>query len=239
VEDDYAKKLYQTSSIPVVGIGQGLEYQYRYENQVLSISGKHELKAHFSQGALMAKNLTLALVMLLEAGFEARVLEKAVSSADLHVPGRLELVSTQKPHVYVDYAHTPAGVASAVEEISKRYPKLTVVLGASGNRDQGKRSEMGIAASSADLLIITDQHPRDEDPASIRHALLTAAATKLAAGRILEIPDPAEAIRTAVLKTSADSAVLWCGPGHLTYREIRGQKVPFDARAIAREAVES
>lgn len=239
VEDDYAKKLYQTSSIPVVGIGQGLEYQYRYENQQLSIWGKHVLKTHFPQGALMAKNLTLALVMLLEAGFEARVLEAAVASADLHVPGRLELVSSKTPHVFVDYAHTPAGVASAVKEISKRYPKLTVVLGASGNRDQGKRSEMGLAASSADLLIITDQHPRDEDPASIRHALLTAAATKLAAGRILEIPDPAEAIRTAVLKTSADSAVLWCGPGHLTYREIRGQKVPFDARALAREAVES
>jgi UDP-N-acetylmuramoyl-L-alanyl-D-glutamate--2,6-diaminopimelate ligase len=157
----------------------------------------------------------------------------------LHVPGRLELISALKPHVYVDYAHTPAGVASAVAEIKQRYPKLTLVLGASGNRDQGKRADMGLAGADADLLIITDQHPRDEDPASIRHALLTAAATKLEAGRILEIPDPAQAIKRAISETDADSAVLWCGPGHLTYREIRGVKVPFDARAIAREAVQS
>jgi UDP-N-acetylmuramoyl-L-alanyl-D-glutamate--2,6-diaminopimelate ligase len=124
-------------------------------------------------------------------------------------------------------------------EIKQRYPKLTVILGASGNRDQGKRFEMGIAGASADLLIVTDQHPRDEDPATIRHALVTAAATKLDAGRILEIPDPAEAIALAVANTDSDSAVLWCGPGHLTYREIRGQKVPFDARELARKAVQS
>jgi UDP-N-acetylmuramoyl-L-alanyl-D-glutamate--2,6-diaminopimelate ligase len=98
---------------------------------------------------------------------------------------------------------------------------------------------MGIAGSNADLLIITDQHPRDENPATIRQALISAAATKVDAERILEIPDPAQAIRRAVLETAEDSAVLWCGPGHLTYREIAGQKVPFDARKLAKEAVES
>jgi UDP-N-acetylmuramoyl-L-alanyl-D-glutamate--2,6-diaminopimelate ligase len=239
VEDDWGRKLYDSCAIPVVGIGEGLEYQYRYENQELSIAGKCNLSVHFPQGALMAKNLVLALVMLLEAGFSPEKLVAAVSNTDLHVPGRLELVSDREPHVYVDYAHTPAGVASAVAEIKQRYPKLTLVLGASGNRDQGKRAEMGLAGADADLLIITDQHPRDEDPASIRHALLTAAATKLEAGRILEIPDPAQAIQRAISETDVDSAVLWCGPGHLTYREISGVKVPFDARSIAREAVES
>ena len=239
VEDEYARKLYESSMIPVVGIGDGLEYGYLYQDDELTITGKHALNARFDQGALMAKNLVLALVMLLEAGFSAQELESAVNSTELYVPGRLELISESKPHVYVDYAHTPAGVASAVAEIKQRYPKLTVILGASGNRDQGKRTEMGIAGANADLLIVTDQHPRDEDPAIIRHALVTAAATRLEAGRILEIPDPAEAIQTAVAQTDSDSAVLWCGPGHLTYREIRGQKVPFDARELARKAVES
>ena len=239
VEDDWARKLYESCVIPVSGIGEGLEYQYRYSNQELVVSGKHELTIQFTQGALMAKNLVLAIVMLLEAGFAPAALAAAASSAELHVPGRLELVSEATPHVYVDYAHTPAGVESAVREIRGRYPKLTLVLGASGNRDIGKRAEMGLAGAAADLLIITDQHPRDEDPASIRHALLTAAASKLEAGRILEIPNPAEAIQRAISETDADSAVLWCGPGHLSYREIRGEKVPFDARAIAREAVQS
>ena len=239
VEDEHARKLFDTAGIPVVGIGEGLHYSYSYQADQLTISGKHELSVHFSQGELMSKNLVLALVMLMESGFSATELEAAVIASQLYVPGRLELVSESKPHVYVDYAHTPAGVESAVLEIKKRYPTLTLVLGASGNRDQGKRSEMGIAGSKADLLIITDQHPRDEDPATIRHALITAAATNMDAGRLLEIPDPAQAIKRAVLETAKDSAVLWCGPGHLTYREIAGQKVPFDARKIAREAVES
>ena len=239
VEDEYARKVYESSPIPVVGIGEGLEYGYSYQAGELTITGKHALTAHFDQGALMAKNLVLAIVMLLEAGIGAQDLESAVNSTELFVPGRLELVSDAKPHVYVDYAHTPAGVASAVMEIKQRYPKLTVILGASGNRDQGKRAEMGLAGANADLLIITDQHPRDEDPASIRHALVAAASTKLEAGRILEIPDPAVAIEVAISQTDSDSAVLWCGPGHLTYREIQGQKVPFDARALARKAVGS
>ena len=239
VEDEHARKLFDTAGIPVVGIGEGLHYSYSYQADQLTISGKHELSVHFSQGELMSKNLVLALVMLMESGFSATELEAAVIASQLYVPGRLELVSESKPHVYVDYAHTPAGVESAVLEIKNRYPTLTLVLGASGNRDQGKRSEMGIAGSKANLLIITDQHPRDEDPATIRHALITAAATNMDAGRILEIPDPAQAIKRAVLETAEDSAVLWCGPGHLTYREIAGQKIPFDARKIAREAVES
>jgi UDP-N-acetylmuramoyl-L-alanyl-D-glutamate--2,6-diaminopimelate ligase len=239
VEDSWARKIYESASIPVVGIGAGCEYQYSYHDSSLEITGKHRLSVEFTQGALMAKNLVLALVMLLEAEFEPQALTKAAMLTHLHVPGRLELVSETRPHVYVDYAHTPAGVAGAVDEIRNRYPVLTVVLGASGNRDQGKRAEMGLAATSADLLIITDQHPRDEDPASIRHALVSAAATKLEAGRILEIPDPGIAIGRAISETPAEGAVLWCGPGHLTYREIRGEKVPFDARAIARAAVQS
>lgn len=239
VEDEYAKRLLDISEIPVVGIGDGLDYSYSYRDQQLMISGKQTLNVHFSQGGLMAKNLVLALVMFLEAGFSSKELETAANSSELYVPGRLELVSESKPHVYVDYAHTPAGVESAVMEIKQRYPKLTLILGASGNRDQGKRTEMGIAGSKADLLIITDQHPRDEDPATIRHALIAGASTAMDAGRILEIPDPAQAIKKAVLETVENSAVLWCGPGHLTYREIAGKKVPFDARALAKQEVES
>jgi UDP-N-acetylmuramoyl-L-alanyl-D-glutamate--2,6-diaminopimelate ligase len=239
VEDEYAQKLLGMSEIPVVGIGDGLDYSYSYQDQQLIISGKQALNVNFSQGGLMAKNLVLALVVLLEAGFSSNELETAANSSELYVPGRLELVSESKPHVYVDYAHTPAGVESAVMEIKHRYPNLTLILGASGNRDQGKRTQMGIAGSKADLLIITDQHPRDEDPATIRHALIAGASTVMDAGRILEIPDPAQAIKKAVLETAEDSAVLWCGPGHLTYREIAGKKVPFDARALAKQEVES
>ena len=83
---------------------------------------------------------------------------------------------------------------------------------------------------------MTDQHPRDEDPAAIRAALMAAAQdTGIDA---VEVADPAEAISQAV-EYAAGRAVLWCGPGALGYREIAGKKVPFDARKIAREVAGS
>jgi UDP-N-acetylmuramoyl-L-alanyl-D-glutamate--2,6-diaminopimelate ligase len=147
----------------------------------------------------------------------------------------LQLVSDKEPLVYVDYAHTPAGVEAAVQEVLARHQRLVVVLGASGNRDQGKRSEMALACQGVEKLIITDQHPRDEDPAAIRQTLLKAA-QELSA-EVLEEPDPAKAIKKA-LAVAHGAAILWCGPGQLKYREIRGEKIPFDAIAVAREAVE-
>lgn len=237
VEDEYAAKLVDKALIPIATIGKGGDYSYRYENGALVLSGKQSAVFAFSGGALMAKNLVLAIVILLEAGFAKDVLETAVSHASLRVPGRLERVSTGLPAVFIDYAHTPAGVAAAVSEIKSRYPYLSVVLGASGNRDQGKREAMAQAGANSDLLVITDQHPRDENPALIRKALLDSASKTLSSERLVEIADPALAIAHAISATPKGGAVLWCGPGHLTYREVAGQKLPFDARKIAAELV--
>ncbi|MEL0291579.1 MAG: cyanophycin synthetase, partial [Aquiluna sp.] len=77
--------------------------------------------------------------------------------------------------VYVDYAHTPAGVEASVQHLLAKHGELVVVLGASGNRDQGKRSEMAKACRGVTKLFVTDQHPRDEDPALIRQQLLRGA----------------------------------------------------------------
>ncbi len=236
VEDSYGEKLFSEIQIPKVGIGNDLDYQISYTNQTLKISGKQEASAHFAQGALMAKNLGLAVVMLMEYGFFADELVPAIEKIDQQIPGRLQLISSVRPHVYVDYAHTPAGVLAAVGEISSSYPELTVVLGASGNRDQGKREEMALACAGAKRVFITDQHPRDEDPEQIRRQLLTAARTLSA--EVFEEPDPAQAIRRAVMATADSGAVLWCGPGQLRYREIRGEKVPFNAIELARLAVQ-
>ena len=238
VEDEYSQKLVNLSEIPTVTISPEGDYSYGYSDDSLVITGKASLMVHAGVGGLMAKNLALALVMLLEAGFEPDQLQTAVANTQLYVPGRLERVSPAAPAVFVDYAHTPAGVGAAVKELLGRYQELTVVLGASGNRDQGKREEMALSTKGATRLVITDQHPRDEDPKDIRHALIQGAASSFEAGRIFEIPEPDHAIRFAIEQTSNAGAVLWCGPGHLKYREVAGQKLPFDARAIAREAVE-
>lgn len=236
VEDDWGLKLFKRIDIPKVGIGKGLDYELQIMANKLIVQGKQQLEAAVSAGPLMAKNLGLAAVMLLEYGYLPEEIASAISKIDQQVPGRLQLVSDAKPHVYVDYAHTPAGVQAAVKEIGSRYPTLTVVLGASGNRDKGKREEMGLACSGADRIFITDQHPRDEDPSAIRAQLL--AAVKTLSAEVFEEADPEKAVIRAIEVTPTDGAVLWCGPGQLRYREIRGEKVPFHALEIARRAVE-
>jgi UDP-N-acetylmuramoyl-L-alanyl-D-glutamate--2,6-diaminopimelate ligase len=236
VEDEYGLQLYNSVSIPKVGIGEGLDYQASYEDGTLTIAGKADLLIPFSKGFLMSKNFALALVMLLEMGIDKNLLKKAATEIDLQIPGRLERVSDKTPAVYVDYAHTPAGVAAAVSELKSKFHRLVVVLGASGNRDKGKRAEMALACAGAQAIVVTDQHPRDEDPAEIRSTLLEAA--KALDVEVVEEANPAKAIATAI-SLGGDGAVLWCGPGQLKYREIKGEKVPFDAIAVAREAVEN
>jgi UDP-N-acetylmuramoyl-L-alanyl-D-glutamate--2,6-diaminopimelate ligase len=232
--DDYAQKLLEVATIPITTLGESADVNFRYEAGVLKLSGKVEFEIEFAAGELMARNFSLALVMAHRAGYDIQKLSNA--PAQYQVPGRLELVSSAKPHVYVDYAHTPDGIAKAVEAISARYQGVTLVFGASGNRDAGKRAEMGRAASAADRVFLTDQHPRDEDPATIRAAV---AEGLLGSGKyFVEVSDPAQAIAEAIASTPRDQAVLWCGPGHLKYREIAGQKVAFDARQIAKNLVE-
>ena len=235
VSDSWSVQLASRLSIPTMLIGTGQEVDYQYRDIELILSGKLNLRVKFEFGELMARNFALALGMLFAAGYSERELEVAATAIG-QVPGRLELVSSALPHTYVDYAHTPDGIASAIAELNLRYPGVTLVFGASGNRDIGKRLEMGAAAAAANQVVVTDQHPRDEDPALIRQAVIEGL---VAEGKAFtERANPEEALDFALTVTPRDHAVLWCGPGHLKYREIAGVKVPFDARAIAKLAVE-
>lgn len=236
VEDEFGLQLYKSIEIPKVGIGPALDYQLSFTGTEIIISGKASAKIGFTQGQLMSKNFALAAVMLLEYGLSPSELEVAARMIDQQIPGRLQRVSDKEPAVYVDYAHTPAGVAAAVKEVLTRHGRLVVVLGASGNRDKGKRSEMALACAGAEKVVITDQHPRDEDPSAIRKTLLEAA--RELGNDVYEEADPVQAIAKAIALADGAS-VLWCGPGQLKYREIAGKKVEFDAIAIARAAVEN
>lgn len=236
VSDPWAEKLASNLSIPCLTVGEGQAVDFSYVDGALELKGKINLSVTFSPGGLMAKNLALALTMLHLQGFSDKQLESAATDLS-QVPGRLERVSDAQPHVYVDYAHTPDGVEKAIVELLGRYPGVTVLASASGDRDQGKRFEIGQAAAKASQVIVTDQHPRSEDPALIRRAVGEGISDKGA--DFVEIADPAKAIEFAVSVTPRDQAVLWCGPGNLKYREIAGVKEPFDAIAIAKLAVEN
>ena len=230
-EDEWGRKLFERIQIPKVAIGEQLDYQLELLPKGFRISGSADLLAEVELAGPMVKNLALAAILAIEAGFESKRVERALASVELSVPGRLEAVDAAG-NVFVDYAHTPAGVEASVQHLLSSRGELVVVLGASGNRDKGKRAEMARACSGASRLYVTDQHPRDEDPAEIRAALMAAA--KEAGIDAVEVSDPAEAISQAI-EYAAGRAVLWCGPGALGYREVAGKKIPFDARKIARE----
>jgi len=212
----------------------------------------------------------VAALVLLSAGHPAHSLEAALA-ADPHVPGRMERVEVtgarQTGHheagqadagqvrpllAVVDFAHTPDAVAAALKALRPSTPGLlTVVLGAGGDRDRGKRPAMGAAAvAQADLVIVTDDNPRSEDPAAIRAAVLDGAREQERSmsslpdrvdrvDRVREIGDRAEAIRQAVAGAGAGDTVVVLGKGHESGQEIAGVVHPFDDRTHLRAAMET
>jgi UDP-N-acetylmuramoyl-L-alanyl-D-glutamate--2,6-diaminopimelate ligase len=134
----------------------------------------------------------------------------------------------------VDYAHKPAAVAALLEAVRAQVPgRLLVVLGCGGDRDTGKRPLMGAeAARRADLLVVTDDNPRMEDPAAIRAAIRVGA--RAGAADVVEIANRAEAIAHAVARAGPGDAVVVAGKGHETGQQVHGITHPFsDAEVLA------
>jgi UDP-N-acetylmuramoyl-L-alanyl-D-glutamate--2,6-diaminopimelate ligase len=145
--------------------------------------------------------------------------------------GRLEHVGEHNgAPIFVDYAHKPDALAKALQALRPYAErKLVVVIGAGGNRDAGKRPLMGaIAAENADHVIVTDDNPRSENPATIRAAILAAAKGAI------EIPDRNQAIRTAIAGLEKGDLLLIAGKGHETGQIIGDRVLPFsDHDAVA------
>ncbi len=190
-------------------------------------------------GEFNVANTALAVVMLLEAGVGESAAANGVGRCR-GVPGRMERVTAAvsgEPLAVVDYAHTPEAVENVLRALRPATAgRLIVVLGAGGDRDPHKRPLMGAAASeNADLVIVTDDNPRSEEPAEIRSAV-RAGATGPA--EVREIGDRRSAIATAVAAAnSAADTVVVVGKGHEKGQEVAGIVQPFDDRVVLREAL--
>jgi UDP-N-acetylmuramoyl-L-alanyl-D-glutamate--2,6-diaminopimelate ligase len=156
------------------------------------------------------------------------------------VPGRLEPIERGQAFLaVVDYAHKPGALQAVLETLRRPGARLAVVFGAGGDRDPGKREPMGrIAAELADLVVVTDDNPRDEDPAAIRAAVVAGAAGRPAA-EVVEIADRREAITHAVGWARRGDVVVIAGKGHETGQTGGGQTRPFDDRDELAAALES
>lgn len=153
------------------------------------------------------------------------------------VRGRMEHVGQSKSggHVFVDYAHTPDGLDVLLRAARPHAPgRIIAVFGCGGDRDADKRPKMGaIAARHADVVIVTDDNPRSEEPAAIRAQILKAAPNAT------EIGDRAQAIREAVSMLKPGDALMIAGKGHETGQIIKGVTHPFSDQDVARAALAS
>lgn len=189
-------------------------------------------------GSFNQANALGALATLVGLGYDPGAVADGISRC-LGVPGRMQSIAARDFTVIVDYAHTPDAVERAIRAVREfSQGSITVILGCGGDRDQDKRPLMGrVAAEGADLVIVTDDNPRSEDPAVIRDAVLAGSHSAHAPGDVMEIGDRREAINTAVRLASRDDCVLVLGKGHETGQEVAGEITPFDDRDEAALAI--
>ena len=191
----------------------------------------------------MAANAALGIVMLVEAGFELEAIGAALDAdggIQAYLPGRTERVSGERgPSVYVDFGHSPDAFENTLAAVRQFTSGRTImVFGADGDRDASKQHAMGrVAAEGSDILIITDHHPRFENPQSIRTTLLEGAAQAEHQPETYEVSPPEAAILKAVSLAKEGDSILWAGPGHQDYRDIEGVRTPYSARELARAAL--
>lgn len=203
---------------------------------VLTLNGESRAVSLPLIGDFQIENLAVALGMAMVLGVDDETLFEAVRQCAAP-RGRMQFVGRNQAGaaVYVDYAHTPDALDNALTALRAHLPeggRLSVMFGCGGNRDSGKRPDMGrVAAAKADTVIITDDNPRHEDPAEIRAAILTACAGAT------EIGDRKQAIEAAVSMAAADDLVLLAGKGHETGQIVGDTILPFDDITTAQQAL--
>jgi len=190
-------------------------------------------------GGYNVANALCAIAALGEVGLDAEAVAAAMGAVT-GVPGRLEPVDAGQDFLaVVDYAHKPDAVAAALSTLrSHTTGRLVIVLGAGGDRDPGKRTLMGeVAARLADVLVVTDDNPRTEDPAAIRAAVMEGAGHVPEAERaeVHEVGDRRAAIRLAVSFGRAGDTVVVAGKGHERGQQVNDTVHEFDDRDVLRE----
>ncbi|MFD0857626.1 UDP-N-acetylmuramoyl-L-alanyl-D-glutamate--2,6-diaminopimelate ligase [Roseovarius aquimarinus] len=185
-------------------------------------------------GGFQAENLLVAAGLVIGAGADAERVFQLLPEMET-VRGRMQLAATRRngAAVFVDFAHTPDAISTAIEALRPHVMgRLVAIIGAGGDRDTKKRPLMGQAAAAhADLVIVTDDNPRSEDPAAIREAVMEGCPDASNVG------DRAEAILRGVAALGPGDALLVLGKGHETGQTIGSDVLPFDDAEQASVAV--
>ncbi|UZN04940.1 UDP-N-acetylmuramoyl-L-alanyl-D-glutamate--2,6-diaminopimelate ligase [Cellulomonas sp. S1-8] len=245
VDDDWGRRLAAESPIPVetvsthVGAPHAADADWAVVEAdigldgvgsrfVLRGPGDVRLEAHSPlPGLVNVSNAALAIVLAHAAGVPLDAAVDAVALANA-IPGRMERVVERGdgwPLCLVDYAHTPDALVLALEAVRPITPgRLVLVYGSDGDRDRGKRPIMGeIGARLADVLVVTDENPRSEDPAAVRAAILAGVRdVRPDLTDVHEATSRPQAIRDALRLAGPDDTVIVTGKGHEPTQEIAG-----------------
>ncbi len=255
IDDAYGERLATTATIPLVTLstsGKDATWSARMSLErsdrgttAFDIVGPDGVAASATvamPGDFNVANGLAAVAACVECGIDEGAAIKGLAEAS-SVGGRMEHVGGGAAEgladVIIDYAHKPDALAAAMRALRPVTPgRVILVVGAGGDRDRGKRPMMGeIGARLADLLVVTDDNPRSEDPAAIRAELLAGARAAASATRVVEIGDRREAIRFAIREAEPGDAVLVAGKGHETGQETAGTIHPFDDKEEALAAI--
>jgi UDP-N-acetylmuramoyl-L-alanyl-D-glutamate--2,6-diaminopimelate ligase len=259
VDDIWGRRLAEESGVPVTTLttvpGQAADWVVGVEPEEparFTLRGNGiELDLRSAlPGDFNVANTAMAAVALLLLGEDTDAVGRAILT-DPHVPGRMERVAPTWERdlesglvAVVDYAHTPDAVEAALAALRPTTRgSLVVVLGAGGDRDRGKRHGMGRAAASlADVVVVTDDNPRGEDPAVIRAAVVEGARSLDTSAVVVEVGGRRDAIHEAVRlarEGGPGSVIAVVGKGHETGQEVAGEVQPFDDREELRAALDA
>jgi UDP-N-acetylmuramoyl-L-alanyl-D-glutamate--2,6-diaminopimelate ligase len=245
IDDPYGRRLVAglDPSIAVSTVSMNGEADFRIASLGIDQLGRSELRLQAPQGtfeftlgllgSFNVKNALLAAAMLATLDID---LPKALAGlADARLPGRMQRVDlgTEAPYVVVDFAHTPETVEAALTALPPT--RRIVVLGCGGERDRLKRAPMGrTAAECADVVVVTDDNPRSEDPQAIRDEVLAGAraAAATSGAEVIDGGERRQAIALALELAKPGEWVAVLGKGHETGQMLADRTIPFDDASV-------
>ncbi|HEY9304282.1 MAG TPA: UDP-N-acetylmuramoyl-L-alanyl-D-glutamate--2,6-diaminopimelate ligase, partial [Mycobacterium sp.] len=257
VDDDAGRKMAERADDAITVSAQGRPAHWHAEDVTFELAalgappacggeftavdpaGVHHRVGVSLPGQYNVANCLVALAILDVLGVSPE--QASIGLRQTRVPGRVEQIDRGQDFLaLVDYAHKPGALGAVLQSLRRPEGRLAVVFGAGGDRDPGKRGPMGrIAAELADLVVVTDDNPRSEDPAAIRRKILEGAAEAGGAAQVVEVGDRREAIQHAVAWAAPGDVVLITGKGHETGQTRGGQTYPFDDRVELAAALEA
>ena len=244
IDDDYGRRLAADSAVNtnVITYGQSEQATVRYSAVQMQARGMQAwLDTPWGNGLLVLPligefnlaNATAAIAALALQGFDFKQLLAAVQKLE-PVAGRMELyVKDDAPLAVIDFAHTPDALLNVLQALKPWNKKITAVFGCGGDRDRSKRALMAqVAAAHADVVWLTDDNPRSEDPQQIFADALSAENTS----DFYCEHDRSRAITQALDMTTAAGIVLIAGKGHENYQEVQGVKLPYSDASVLTQA---